>query len=354
MNRSTTGLLRQSTEHPKAGKSTPLLVSQAEEDGIACVESLAGKKGHIDYDPLPFTPAAVSDACSCRHRQAPHLQAEEDGIACVESLAGKKGHVNYDTVPLIIYTHPEVASVGKTEEEVKKMGIDYKVGWLRVCCIPSSVQHSKSLHRDVHACVRACVCALDGSAALALVLTLHAAEEPWLAAFSMLCGRLSGCSHRDALSCTRLLWVHRTAISVAGQPQTTERHRAHAVAQGEGLIKSLSDAKTDTILALRKDHSKPGLPPPDTSRRAGREVQLHGQQQSAHGGPGGGPGQVRVGREDRQDPGRAHHGPQRGGAHTRVRACHGVRRVHRGHRAGMPWTPHDERGHQGGCPGHLR
>ena len=55
------------------------------------------------------------------------MQAEEDGIACVETLAGKKGHVNYDTVPLIIYTHPEVASVGKTEEQVKEMGVEYKV-----------------------------------------------------------------------------------------------------------------------------------------------------------------------------------------------------------------------------------
>ena len=45
----------------------------------------------------------------------------------MENLAGKAGHVNYDTVPLIIYTHPEVASVGKTEEQVKEMGIEYKV-----------------------------------------------------------------------------------------------------------------------------------------------------------------------------------------------------------------------------------
>jgi len=55
-------------------------------------------------------------------------KAEEDGIACVESLAGRAGHVNYATVPSIIYTHPEVAWVGQTEEEVKAAGIPYKTG----------------------------------------------------------------------------------------------------------------------------------------------------------------------------------------------------------------------------------
>lgn len=55
------------------------------------------------------------------------LQAEEDGVACVEMLAGQSGHVNYNTVPSIVYTWPEVASVGKTEEQVKAEGISYKV-----------------------------------------------------------------------------------------------------------------------------------------------------------------------------------------------------------------------------------
>ena len=55
------------------------------------------------------------------------MQAEEDGVACVENLAGKAGHVNYNTVPSIVYTHPEVASVGKTEEQVKAEGGKYKV-----------------------------------------------------------------------------------------------------------------------------------------------------------------------------------------------------------------------------------
>ncbi|KAG2588476.1 dihydrolipoyl dehydrogenase 1, mitochondrial-like [Panicum virgatum] len=55
-------------------------------------------------------------------------KAEEDGVACVEFIAGKEGHVDYDTVPGVVYTHPEVASVGKTEEQVKALGIAYRVG----------------------------------------------------------------------------------------------------------------------------------------------------------------------------------------------------------------------------------
>ena len=55
-------------------------------------------------------------------------KAEEEGISCVEQLAGKPGHVNYDVIPSIIYTHPEVAWCGKTEEEVKASGAEYNVG----------------------------------------------------------------------------------------------------------------------------------------------------------------------------------------------------------------------------------
>ncbi|ATG41829.1 dihydrolipoyl dehydrogenase [Phaeobacter piscinae] len=55
-------------------------------------------------------------------------KAEEDGVACVEMLAGQAGHVDYNTVPGIVYTDPEVASVGKTEEALKEAGTDYIVG----------------------------------------------------------------------------------------------------------------------------------------------------------------------------------------------------------------------------------
>ena len=55
-------------------------------------------------------------------------KAEEEGIAVAEILAGQHGHVNYDVIPGVIYTSPEVATVGKTEEELKKLNISYKIG----------------------------------------------------------------------------------------------------------------------------------------------------------------------------------------------------------------------------------
>ena len=55
-------------------------------------------------------------------------KAEEEGIAVAELLAGQSGHVNYDVIPGVIYTAPEVAYVGKTEEQLKKEGVKFKVG----------------------------------------------------------------------------------------------------------------------------------------------------------------------------------------------------------------------------------
>ncbi len=55
-------------------------------------------------------------------------KAEEEGVACVERIAGKAGHVNYDTIPGIIYTEPEVASVGLSEEMAKEKGLAIRVG----------------------------------------------------------------------------------------------------------------------------------------------------------------------------------------------------------------------------------
>ena len=55
-------------------------------------------------------------------------KAEEEGIAIAELLSGKSGHVNYNVIPGVIYTSPEVASVGKTEEQLKEQKISYKVG----------------------------------------------------------------------------------------------------------------------------------------------------------------------------------------------------------------------------------
>ena len=55
-------------------------------------------------------------------------KAEEEGVACVEIINGQKTHMNYDTIPAIVYTNPEVASVGKTEEQLKELKTEFKVG----------------------------------------------------------------------------------------------------------------------------------------------------------------------------------------------------------------------------------
>ncbi|WDR04472.1 dihydrolipoyl dehydrogenase [Devosia rhodophyticola] len=55
-------------------------------------------------------------------------KAEDEGIAVAEILVGQAGHVNYAAMPAVVYTNPEIASVGKTEDELKAEGIDYKIG----------------------------------------------------------------------------------------------------------------------------------------------------------------------------------------------------------------------------------
>ncbi len=55
-------------------------------------------------------------------------KAEEEGVAVAEIIAGRKGHVNYDAIPNVVYTWPEVAAVGKTEEQLKEEGVPYKSG----------------------------------------------------------------------------------------------------------------------------------------------------------------------------------------------------------------------------------
>ena len=55
-------------------------------------------------------------------------KAEDEGVAVAENIAGQSGHVNYDTIPGVVYTNPEVASIGKTEEQLKEKNIKYKIG----------------------------------------------------------------------------------------------------------------------------------------------------------------------------------------------------------------------------------
>ncbi|MGH6720291.1 MAG: FAD-dependent oxidoreductase, partial [Alphaproteobacteria bacterium] len=55
-------------------------------------------------------------------------KAEDEGLAVAEIIAGKAGHVNYDVIPGVVYTNPEVATVGRNEEELKAAGVDYRAG----------------------------------------------------------------------------------------------------------------------------------------------------------------------------------------------------------------------------------
>jgi dihydrolipoamide dehydrogenase len=55
-------------------------------------------------------------------------KAEEEGVACVEAIVTGVGHVNYDAIPGVVYTHPEIASVGKTEEELNAQSVLFKKG----------------------------------------------------------------------------------------------------------------------------------------------------------------------------------------------------------------------------------
>jgi dihydrolipoamide dehydrogenase len=55
-------------------------------------------------------------------------KGEDEAVACIELIAGKAGHVNYELIPSVVYTYPEVAWVGKTEEELKAAGVAYKAG----------------------------------------------------------------------------------------------------------------------------------------------------------------------------------------------------------------------------------
>ncbi len=86
-------------------------------------------KGRIEVNPNFETTVknvyAIGDVI-----QGPMLahKAEDEGVALAERLAGQAGHVNYDVIPGVVYTSPEVAAVGKTEEELKDAGIDYKAG----------------------------------------------------------------------------------------------------------------------------------------------------------------------------------------------------------------------------------
>jgi dihydrolipoamide dehydrogenase len=128
------------TVEPAAGGAAELLEAETllvavgrtpYTDGLGCDEAgiTRDAKGCIEvgdhYETSLAGVYAIGDVI-----KGPMLahKAEDEGIAIAERLAGQAGHVNYDVIPGVVYTSPEVASVGKTEEELKAAGIDYKAG----------------------------------------------------------------------------------------------------------------------------------------------------------------------------------------------------------------------------------
>ena len=98
--------------------------------GLERLNVARNQRGFITIDPHTFETSipgiyAIGDCVP-----GPMLahKAEEEGVACAEHLAGKYCHVNYDAIPGVVYTDPEIASVGKTEEQLKDSGIPYKKG----------------------------------------------------------------------------------------------------------------------------------------------------------------------------------------------------------------------------------
>ncbi|HWA69845.1 MAG TPA: dihydrolipoyl dehydrogenase [Rhizomicrobium sp.] len=97
--------------------------------GLAEVGVALDSKGRVITDNHYRTNVAgIWAVGDCREGPMLAHKAEDEGVACAELIAGKAGHVNYDAIPSVVYTFPEVATVGKTEEELKAAGIAYKIG----------------------------------------------------------------------------------------------------------------------------------------------------------------------------------------------------------------------------------
>ena len=98
--------------------------------GLEKLNVARNQRGFITIDPHSFETSipgiyAIGD---CVPGAMLAHKAEDEGVACAEGLAGKYCHVNYDAIPGVVYTDPEIASVGKTEEQLKDSGVPYKKG----------------------------------------------------------------------------------------------------------------------------------------------------------------------------------------------------------------------------------
>ena len=96
--------------------------------GLEAVGVSTDKRGFIETSHFKTNVAGIYAVGDCTPGPMLAHKAEDEGVAVAEIIAGKAGHVNYDVIPGVVYTAPEIASVGKTEEELKEAGVPYKKG----------------------------------------------------------------------------------------------------------------------------------------------------------------------------------------------------------------------------------
>ena len=96
--------------------------------GLEGAGVVVDKRGFIQTDHYKTNVAGIYAIGDCTPGPMLAHKAEDEGVAAAEIIAGKAGHVNYDVIPGVVYTAPEIASVGQTEEQLKEAGIPYKKG----------------------------------------------------------------------------------------------------------------------------------------------------------------------------------------------------------------------------------
>jgi dihydrolipoamide dehydrogenase len=96
--------------------------------GLESVGVAVDRRGFIETDHFRTSAPGVWAIGDVTHGPMLAHKAEDEAVACIETIAGRAGHVDYGVIPSVIYTFPEVATVGKTEEELKAEGVAYKVG----------------------------------------------------------------------------------------------------------------------------------------------------------------------------------------------------------------------------------
>ena len=96
--------------------------------GLEAVGVETDKRGFVLTNHFKTNVPGIYAVGDCTHGPMLAHKAEDEGVAAAEIIAGKAGHVNYDAIPGVVYTAPEIASVGKTEEELKEADIPYKKG----------------------------------------------------------------------------------------------------------------------------------------------------------------------------------------------------------------------------------